>query len=91
MSVSVRDALGLECFKGVKVIAGASGLDRIINRVSVLENPDLDDFSTIMGNGDFYISSFYAIKDDPKAQMNTLKAAGGYQFKRLVPHRSVYG
>ena len=38
MSVSVRDALGLECFKGVKVIAGASGLDRIINRVSVLES-----------------------------------------------------
>jgi len=73
MSVSVRDALGLECFKGVKVIAGASGLDRIINRVSVLESPDLDDFSTVMGNGDFYISSFYAIKDDPKAQMNTLR------------------
>ena len=73
MGVSVREALGLECFKGVKVIAGASGLDRIINRVSVLESPDLDDFSTAMGNGDFYISSFYATKDDPKAQMNTLR------------------
>ena len=66
MSVSVRDALGLECFKGVKVIAGASGLDRIINRVSVLESPDLDDFSTIMGNGDFIYPVFMRLRTTQK-------------------------
>lgn len=73
MSISVREAMGLECFKGARIIAGASGFDRLINRVSVLESPDLDDFGTVMGKGDFYISSFYAIKDDPTAQMNTLR------------------
>ncbi|MDD2573700.1 MAG: PucR family transcriptional regulator ligand-binding domain-containing protein [Bacillota bacterium] len=73
MSISVREALRLECFKGVRFIAGEAGFDRLITRVSVLESPDLDDFGTAMGKGDFYISSFYAIKDDPKAQLDTLK------------------
>ncbi|MGI6704062.1 MAG: PucR family transcriptional regulator [Clostridia bacterium] len=77
MSISVREALKLDCFEGVKLIAGQSGLDRMINRVSVLESPDLDDFYTSMGKGDFYISSLYAVKDDTKAQMNTVKMLVG--------------
>lgn len=73
MSISVREALRLDCFKGARLIAGQSGLDRVINRVSVLESPDLDDFDAVMDKGDFYISSLFAIKDDLEAQLNTFK------------------
>lgn len=73
MGISVKEALGLDCFKGVRVIAGESGLDRLIKRVSVFESPDLDGFDTVMGDGDFYISSMYAIKDDSRVQLDVLK------------------
>ncbi len=73
MGISVKEALELDCFRGARLIAGQSGLDRPISRVSVLESPDLDDFGNAMGRGDFYISSFFAIKDDLEAQMNTFK------------------
>ena len=76
MSISVREALKLDCFEGVKLIAGQSGLDRMINRVSVLESPDLDDF-ILPWERAISIFQAFAVKDDTKAQMNTVKMLVG--------------
>lgn len=73
MSISVKEALSLDCFKEANLIAGQTGLDKVINRVSVLESPDLDDFGTAMGKGDFYLSSLYAVKDNVEAQLNIFR------------------
>ncbi len=74
MSITVRQALKLEIFKEAKIIAGESGLENIINKVSVIEFP-LNDFvfNTYQPEGDFYITGFFAYKDSPEQILDLVK------------------
>ncbi|AEF93505.1 transcriptional regulator, PucR family [Desulfotomaculum nigrificans CO-1-SRB] len=64
MGITVQDALSLDVLKGARLIAGAKGLERVIKRVSVLECPDCDEYKGLLREGDFFLTSFYAFKDD---------------------------
>ncbi|NLM43385.1 MAG: hypothetical protein GX201_05155 [Clostridiales bacterium] len=80
MFITVEDALKLPSFSTARVIAGKAGLNRRIYRVSVAECPEFPiDVSTAGRNnllfidGDFIITSFYAIKDNPEEMLDTIE------------------
>ncbi|SHI75711.1 PucR family transcriptional regulator [Lutispora thermophila] len=80
MFITVEDALKLPSFSTASVIAGAKGLNRRIYRVSVVECPEFPIDVSIAGrnnllfmDGDFLITSFYAIKDSIGDMLETIK------------------
>lgn len=80
MFITVEDALRLPSFSTARVVAGKNGLNRRIYRVSVAECPEFPiDVSTAGRNnllfidGDFIITSFYAIKDKPEEMLDTIE------------------
>lgn len=64
MSITIQDVLSLDVLKGARLLAGDKGLERVIKRVSVLECPDYDDYRGLLREGDFFLTSLYAFKDD---------------------------
>lgn len=85
MYIRVADALKLPSFQNAQVMAGSGGLDRKIYRISVVECPEFPiDLETtgsanqLFKDGDFFISSMYAIKDTPELFLDTVKLY--YQF-----------
>lgn len=64
MGITVQEALSLDVLKEARLIAGAGGLQRVIKRVSVLECPGCDEYKGLLREGDFFLTSFYAFKDD---------------------------
>ena len=75
MSVTVRDCLELSVFAGARVVAGASGLDRIVNAVTVIESTDFDDMliDLIRGN-EFVITALVSAAGDIEKQCRTISA-----------------
>ncbi|MEG6523690.1 PucR family transcriptional regulator [Desulfotomaculum sp. 1211_IL3151] len=73
MGVSIRDALTLDVLKDAQIIAGQRGFDKLIKRVSVVECPDCEDYKGLLREGDFFLTSFYAVKDDPACLAMTVK------------------
>lgn len=71
MGITVKEALKLKGLDKAKLIAGENGLGREIKRVSVIECPESPE---LFIEGDFFITAFYALKDDEKAQLEMLKA-----------------
>lgn len=79
MSVTVQDLLSLPSLRDSEVIAGKSGLSRIVASVSVLEYADptfLQD--ELFNNNEFYgseivITAFANIKDDVEAQCANIR------------------
>ena len=68
--LTVQRALSIQPLTQAKVVAGASGLDRQIKHVTVMEVPDLTQW--LKGN-DFIITSLYCIKDDLQAQIKLIQ------------------
>lgn len=70
MSITVEECLKLPSLRSGRVIAGEKGLSNIVNSVTVLEVVDnlIFDFGMPIKNSDMVLTSFYTIKDDPKAQ-----------------------
>lgn len=70
MSITVEDCLKLPSLRRSRVIAGRKGLSNLVNSVTVLEVVDsvAFDFGKPIKNSDMVLTSFYTIKDDPKAQ-----------------------
>jgi len=75
MSVTVKQALELEIMAGARISAGASGLDRIIRRVSFIDSPIDSDVleKGILMPGDFFISSFFVVKDHPEQMLEIME------------------
>ena len=73
MGISVKEALTFDGLSNAKVLAGKEGMDRMIKRVSVLECPDYDDYKVLLREGDFFLTSFYAVKDDERSVYNIVK------------------
>ncbi|WP_422444956.1 PucR family transcriptional regulator [Thermoanaerobacterium sp. DL9XJH110] len=71
MGITVRDALKLKGLDKARLVAGKGGLDRRIKRVSVIECPESPELFT---EGDFFITAFYAFKNDEKSQLDMVKA-----------------
>ncbi len=91
MFITVSDALKLPSFQNAQVIAGSGGLDRKIYRISVVELPEFPIDYEIAGttnqlfaNGDFFISSMYAIKDTPELLLDTIKLYQQFNSSGLV-------
>jgi hypothetical protein len=89
--ITVSDALKLPTFQNAQVIAGSGGLDRKIFRISVVECPEFPIDYEIAGatnqlfaNGDFFISSMYAIKDSPDLLLDTIKLYHQFNSSGLV-------
>lgn len=62
--VTVGDVLGLECMKGVKVLAGQNGLERSVTNVNIMEVPDIYNW---VNAGDLLLTTAYSIRDDREA------------------------
>lgn len=73
MGISVQEALTFNELSNAKVLAGKKGLGRMIKRVSVLECPDYDDYKVLLREGDFFLTSFFAVKEDEKSVYNIVK------------------
>ncbi|ATW24649.1 PucR family transcriptional regulator [Candidatus Formimonas warabiya] len=77
MSVTIKHALELDVMKNAKIIAGGSGIGRVIKRVSFIDSPieagilDLD--GKFLIPGDFFISSFFAVKDNLEKMLEIVK------------------
>lgn len=68
MSVKVRDILTTELMSSYRIVAGSKGLNKEIGRINFTDCP-LDeeyDVNLCMPN-DFYINSFYTLKNNPEA------------------------
>src|SRR5713226_5510478 len=70
MAATVRDALSLGGLQRGEVLAGASGLDREITWVKVLESPETLDW---LAPGELLLTVAFAIKDDRSAQASLVK------------------
>ncbi|MEW9082485.1 PucR family transcriptional regulator [Caldanaerobacter subterraneus] len=71
MSITVEDALKLKGLDKARLVAGEKGIKRRIQRVSVIECPESPE---LFAAGDFFITAFYAFKDDEKAQFDIVKS-----------------
>ncbi|KPU42542.1 purine catabolism regulatory protein [Oxobacter pfennigii] len=85
MFITVEDAIKLPSFGTARVVAGEKGLRRRILRVSVAECPEFPLDVDITGkdnllfiDGEFLITSFYAIKDEPELLLQTIKLYNKY-------------
>lgn len=75
MSITVEECLKLPSLRSGRVIAGRKGLSNIVSSVTVLEVVDnmIFDFGKPIKNSDMVLTSFYTIKDDPKAQRDHIE------------------
>ncbi len=90
MSITVEEALNLNAMKTAEVVAGKDGLSRLIHRVSVSECPEFESIAhknweedSLFQPGDFFITSFYSIKDNEDQMMKTVELYNRYQSSGL--------
>ncbi len=70
MGITVREALTIGILKDARVLAGSRGLSRVIEHVDVIEMPDIRKWAR---PNIFFLTSFYAVKDDLEAQVNLVR------------------
>lgn len=70
MSLTVRSVLKLQPFAQARVLAGARGLDRVVQRVDVVEVPDVRGW---LRGGELLVTTGYAMKDDVRLQLNLIE------------------
>ncbi len=69
LGMSVRDALALDSFADVEVVAGSGGLDSLILHINVMEVPDILEW---VREGDLLFSTLYALRDNPEEQIRLI-------------------
>ena len=69
-NITVREALELPELQSIEIVAGESGLYRVITDVTVLEVPDPVHW---LKGGELLLTAFYGIGTDQAAQVNLLK------------------
>lgn len=70
MFITVQDAMKFPCMSQGTLIAGQNGLLNSIRSVTVLEIPEAESF---LETGLLALTSFYAIANDPDAQIRTIR------------------
>ena len=72
--IRVREILALEPLAEFKLLAGAGGLDHMLNNVTILDyETDSMDFSAFQ-KGDFILTSLFFAKDDPSLITDAFRA-----------------
>jgi purine catabolism regulator len=86
--VPLREVLGLESLAGARVVGGASGLDRRVRRVSVMEVPDILRW---VNADELLLTTAYPLRDDPAALVALVPelAAKGLAGLALKPARYI--
>jgi PucR family transcriptional regulator, purine catabolism regulatory protein len=86
MALTVREAMALGGLRRGEVLAGASGLDRTITWVKVLESPETISW---LAEGELLLTVAFAIKDDQEAQRDLMRnlAAVGSAGLVIKPER----
>lgn len=70
MAITVREALRIGKLQRARVLAGRQGLGRLIEHVDVIEMPDIRPW---VRPNILYLTSFYAIRDNPRAQEELIR------------------
>ena len=98
MTISVADILKLPSFYGAQILAGSGGLDRQVAKVTVMECPEFPLDPEVAGlkdnllfrDGDFFITSLYALKDSPQMFYDTVKLYDSYNSSGMCIIRRYY-
>lgn len=82
----MRDVISLPVLRGTSVLAGASGLDRRVSGVNVMEVPDIEAY---IAPGDLLLTTAYAVRDRPERLVDLLStfAARGLGALAIAPLR----
>ncbi|MCU1571393.1 MAG: hypothetical protein JWR33_2134 [Naasia sp.] len=75
-AISVRELLTLPALGGSSVVAGRTGLDRVVSGVNVMEVPDIESF---VKPGELLLTTTYPLRDHPQrltALVRTLDRLG---------------
>src|SRR5258706_3408440 len=64
VGLSVREVLAAPCLAEARVLAGASGLDRVVSRLNVMEVPDILPW---VKPHELLLTAGYPLRDDPNA------------------------
>ncbi|BEP28866.1 PucR family transcriptional regulator [Helicovermis profundi] len=64
MSISVYNALLLPQLKNLKLVSGENGLNKIIEKIGILDHEMIEGIIGNFTKGDFVITTFTAIRDD---------------------------
>ncbi|WP_027415139.1 PucR family transcriptional regulator [Aneurinibacillus terranovensis] len=89
MGIMVKDMLQLEPVKDFRVLAGQQGLDRKIEKVSVLEIPK--EFDRFFEGGEFVLTTFHSLSHDLEGQVETIKKFAQSGVAALGLHPMVTG
>src|SRR5437660_11426033 len=81
MALTVREAMALGGLRRGEVLAGASGLDRTITWVKVLESPETISW---LAEGEVLLTVAFAIKDDRAAQRDLMRNLAAVKSAGLV-------
>jgi purine catabolism regulator len=86
--VPIREVLALESMAGARVVGGASGLDRRVRHVNVMEVPDILRW---VNADELLLTTAYPLRDDPAALMALVPdlAAKGLAGLALKPARYI--
>lgn len=87
--MKIQDVLQLFQEQSISLVAGANGLDNIVESVNIMDSPDIENWAK---PGDLILTTAYTIKDNPLLQeqlLKQLKACGcaglGIKTKRFLP------
>ncbi|SFE93487.1 PucR C-terminal helix-turn-helix domain-containing protein [Bacillus sp. OV194] len=70
MSISVKEAMNIGGLQKAKIIAGHSGVDKLIEHVSVIEVPESHEW---FRGKELFLTAFYTIKNNVEAQLDLIK------------------
>lgn len=85
-SVTVREIMTLGALRGTYVLGGASGLDRMVSGVNVMEVPDIEDF---VKRGELLLTTAYPVRERPERLVELVPelAARGLAALAIKPMR----
>src|SRR5689334_24420054 len=86
-TISVREALALDCMRGATIVAGADGAERRIRGVNVMEDADIVRW---MRGGELLLTTGYTIRDDPDALARLVPALAKRDLAGLVVKLGLY-
>lgn len=74
MGVVLKEILKLDYCSHFKLIAGKKGLEKEIRTVGILEDERVEELNRVFFSGDFVLTTFYHIKDEPEEIIKVIKA-----------------
>lgn len=87
MHLTVNEACSFGGLKECKLLAGESGLDRIICCVDSMEIPDISQW---LQQGEFLVTTGYALKENAEALVQVIEALAEKKWKWISSENSIY-